>query len=61
MDDAAKWTDELLSSAGKFSDILQKLYKAFDDVGLINLGVGPDTVVDAGASGVDQGVQSATG
>src|SRR5699024_3142247 len=33
VDDAAKWTDELLSSAGKFSDILQKLYKAFDDVG----------------------------
>lgn len=53
-DDAAKWTDELLSSAGRFSDLLQKLYRGFDDAGLLNLGIGPHTVVAAGSAGADQ-------
>lgn len=55
VDDAARWTDELLMSTGRFCDILADLYKAFDDIGLYNLGIGPDTVVGAGASGVDRG------
>ena len=59
VDDAAKWTDELLSSAGRFSDLVQKLYRGFDDVGLYNLGIGPDTVIGAGAEGVSQGAQTA--
>jgi len=59
VDDAAKWTDELLSSAGKFSDLLIKLYRGFDQAGLYNLGIGPDTVIAAGGAGLDQGLQGA--
>lgn len=59
VDDAAKWTDELLQSSGRFCDLLQKLYRGFDDVGLYNLGIGPDTVIGAGTEGVDQGAQTA--
>jgi len=58
-DDASKWTEELLQSSGRFCDLLQKLYRGFDDVGLYNLGIGPDTVIGAGAAGVDQGAQTA--
>ncbi|MFT4157002.1 MAG: hypothetical protein QM630_03620 [Microbacterium sp.] len=61
VDDAAKWTDELLQSSGRFCDVLQKLYRAFDDVGLYNMGIGPDTVIAAGAQGVDQGAQTVGG
>lgn len=61
VDDAARWTDELLQSTGRFCDLLADLYRAFDEVGLYNLGIGPDTVVGAGASGVDQGAQTVGG
>lgn len=58
IDDAAKWTDELLDSAGRFGDILRKLFQAFDDAKLTNIGIGPHTVVGAGAAGADQTVKT---
>ncbi len=54
VDDAARWTDELLQSAGRFSDILSNLYKTFDDLQLLNIGLGPDKVIAAGVEGVGQ-------
>ncbi|MBT0994540.1 hypothetical protein KIN34_09605 [Cellulomonas sp. DKR-3] len=58
VDDAARWTDELLGSTGRFCDLLADLYRSFDEVGLYNLGIGPDKVIGAGAAGVDQSADS---
>lgn len=60
-DDAARWMDELLMATGKFGDLLADLYRAFDDLSLLDLGITPDVVGGAGVSGADQAVQTATG
>lgn len=59
VDDASRWMDELLSSAGRFTDVLADMYRAFDEVGVYNYGIAPHTVVNAYAAGADQGAQTA--
>lgn len=58
IDDAAKWVDQLLGATGKFCELLQTIYQAFDKLNLFDLGIGPDVVIGAGARGVDQTVQA---
>lgn len=56
--EATKWTDRLLSSAGQFSDLLQKMFRSFDEIGLYNAGIGPHTVIGAGIKGTSQVVET---
>ncbi|MDT0156251.1 hypothetical protein Q9R19_01295 [Microbacterium sp. ARD32] len=42
---ASKWCDELLDSAGRFGELVNKLYKAFDEVKIINTTIGPGSVL----------------
>ncbi|WP_261166468.1 hypothetical protein [Microbacterium sp. Marseille-Q6965] len=61
VDDAARWMDELLGAAGRFTDVLADLYRAFDEAGVYNYGIAPHTVVSAYVAGTDQAVKTETG